>query len=165
MTSRSVLAAAGIMGLLLASPSFAAVEAEQGGKVAPDISQGSSSTPQEYSVPPINPKSLKPSDNHPFANKEVTNLKGEKLGTIHHVMVDTVEGKETYAMLYLDGRKDHYVPVPLNFLKEGETGLILNASKDQLEKGPNFGGRGKSEDFEHLGGEALKPNLRQGGGN
>jgi hypothetical protein len=165
MKSGNIVAAAGLMGVLLASPLFAAVEAEQGGKVPPDISRGSSATPQEYSVPPVNPKSLKPSDDHPFANKDVVNLKGEKLGTIQHVMVDTVGGKETYAMLYLDGGKDQYVPVPINFLKEGEAGLILNASKEQLMKGPNFGGRGKSEDFEHLGGEALKPNLRQGGGN
>jgi hypothetical protein len=144
--------------------SLGGVESEAGGTVPPDMSKGATSTPQEYSVPPVNPKSLKASDNHPFMNKTVKNLRGETLGTIHHVMVDTEKEKETYALLYLEGKQNQYVPVPINFLKESETGLILNASKEKLEKGPNFGGRGTSADFEHMGSEPLKPQLRQGGG-
>jgi hypothetical protein len=80
------------------------------------------------------------------------------------MMVDTEKGKDIYAILYLEGKKDQYVPVPLNYLRESKTGLVLNASKAQLEKGPNFGGKGTSQDFEHQGGEPLKPNMRQGGG-
>jgi hypothetical protein len=152
-----------MVGLTL-GPAWGAVESEQGGAVPPDMSTDASAIPHEYSVPPVNPKSLKPSDNHPFMNKTVKSPKGETLGTIHHVMVDTEKGKETYAMLYLAGKKDQYVPVPINFLRESETGLILNATKEKLEKGPNFGGRGSSSDFEHMGGEPLKPNLRGGGG-
>jgi hypothetical protein len=139
--------------------------AEQGGgMVPPDMSTGAGAGQGEYTIPPINPKSLKPAGDHPFVNKEVKNFQGEKLGTIHHVMVDTVKGKDTYAILYLEGKKDQYVPVPTNMLKESETGLILNANKQQLEKGPNFGGRGKSQDFQHLGDEPLNPTTRQGGG-
>jgi hypothetical protein len=164
MSKIKILLAALSVISLSAGVSLAVVESEQGGKVPPDMSQDASATPKEYSVPPVNPKSLKPTENHPFMNKTVKNPQGQTLGTIHHVMQDTAQGKDIYAMLYLEGKKDQYVPVPLNFLKESEAGLILNASKEQLERGPNFGGRGKSQDFEHQGGEPLKPNLRQGGG-
>lgn len=155
-----LVAAVSLLTLSAVGLSFGAVESEQGGQVPPDMSQDASSTPKEYAIPPVNPKSLKPSKDHPFMNKSVKNLKGETLGTIHHMMVDTDKGKDIYAILYLEGKKDQYVPVPLNYLKEGKAGLVLNASKAQLEKGPNFGGKGASQDFEHQGGEPLKPNLR-----
>jgi hypothetical protein len=39
----------------------------------------------------------------------------------------------------------------------------MNTTKQQLEKGgPNLGGKGKSQDFQH-GGEPLNPSTRQGG--
>ncbi|WP_447976706.1 PRC-barrel domain-containing protein [Candidatus Nitrospira bockiana] len=151
------LTVAGFVGTALA-----AVESEQGALVPPDA--GMTSTPGEYTIPPVNPKSLKNADDHPWNNKEVKNPQGETLGTIDHVMVDTKSGQEHYAMLKLSDSM-YPMPIPLGYFKESETGLILQATKDQLKQGaPNLGGKSKSQDFEHMGGEPLKPNLRQGGG-
>jgi sporulation protein YlmC with PRC-barrel domain len=128
------------------------------------MSRDTSTTPSEYSVPPVNPKSLKNADNHPWNNKEVKNLQGEKLGTIDHVMIDTKSGKNVYAMLKLSENAQP-MPIPFNKIQESKQGLVLNASKAQLQRGgPNLGGDTKSQDFEHMGSEPLKPNLRQGGG-
>lgn len=155
---------AAVIVLCSGSSGWAAVESEGGGIISPDMSQDTSSTPKEYSIPPVNPKSLKPANDHRWINQPVTNLKGETLGTIESIMVDTKREKGTYAMLKI--AKDMYpMPVPLNAINESESGLILNASRDQLmQGGPNLGGQTKSQDFEHLGSEPLKPNLRQGGG-
>jgi len=148
--------------LVCSVPALAAVEGEQGGRVPPDTAAGT--TPDEYSIPPVNPKSLKNADNHPWNNKEVKNLKGESLGKIDHVMVDTKSGKDVYAMLKIADNMQP-MPIPFNRFKESETGLILNASKEQLQRGgPNLGGKEKSQDFQHKGGEPLNPTTRQGGG-
>jgi len=147
---------------LLALPFLGTSFAQSGGRVPPDMSKGAGATQNEYTIPPVNPKSLKPAENHPLANQTVKNLQGETLGKIEHVMIDTAEGKETYAMLVLEGRQNP-VPVPIGMLKESETGLVLNATRKQLENAPNFGGRGKSQDFQHHGDEPLNPTTRQGG--
>lgn len=142
---------------------LAGVESEGGGLVSPDMSEGSSSTPSEYAIPPVNPKSLKNADNHPWNKQTVKNPQGETLGTIDYVMIDTVSGKDMYAMLKLSDKMQP-MPIPFNYIKEGESGLIMNATKQQLQKGgPNLGGKGKSQDFEHMGSEPLRPDLRQGG--
>ena len=164
MTRTRVLLMALVVGSLpTVGAALAAVESESGGQVPPDMSQGSSSTPSEYAIPPVNPKSLKNADNHPWTKQTVKNPQGETLGTIDHVMVDTQSGKEMYGMLKLS-ENTQPMPIPFNHIKEGESGLIMNATKQQLQKGgPNFGGKGKSQDFEHMGGEPLRPDLRQGG--
>jgi hypothetical protein len=160
---RSVAMAAAVL-FGMAVITWAGVEGEGGGTVPPDLSKESSTTPTEYAIPPVNPKSLRPAENHPWAKKTVKNFQGETLGTIDHIMVDTQSGKDMYAMLRL-GDDMQPMPIPFKYLKESETGLLLNASKQQLQRGgPNLGGSGKSQDFEHQGAEPLKPNLRQGGG-
>jgi len=157
--------AASILIFTAGGSSFGAVEQDAGGQVPPDMSQDAGSTPGGYAIPPVSPKSFKPAENHPYAHKTVKSPRGETLGTIDHVLEGTDKGQDMYAMLRLD---DHSapIPIPLTFLRESEMGLILNATKAQLEQvpgGPNLGGRGKSQDFEHHGSEPLKPNLRQGG--
>ena len=55
----------------------------------------------------------------------------KKLGTIDAVMVDTKSEKNVYAMLKL--LDDIYpMPIPLKAIREAETGLVLNASREQL---------------------------------
>jgi len=156
------LAALLVSALPTVGTAIAAVE-ESGAGIPPDMSNDSSTTPSEYAIPPVNPKSLKNADNHKWNNKTVKNPKGETLGTIDHVMVDTQSGKDVYAMLKINDKMQP-MPIPFNSIKESETGLVLDATKQQLEKGgPNLGGSGKSQDFEHKGGEPLRPDLRQGG--
>ncbi len=133
-----------------------ALAAGESGGVPPDMSEGASSTPSEYSIPPVNPKSLKNADNHRWTNQTVKNPQGEMLGTIDHVMVDTQSGKDVYAMLKLSD-KVQPMPIPFNYIKEGESGLIMNATKKQLQRGPDLSGKGKSQDFEHMGSEPLRP--------
>jgi len=159
---RRAAAVLSLSAIAFVGPAVAAVEDEAGGRVPPDMAPGTN--PSEYRIPPVNPSSLKAVGDHPWAKKTVRNLRGETLGTIDHVMIDARSGKEMYAMLKM-GDQMQPTPVPLNYFKEAETGLILNASKDQLEPGgPNLGGKTKSQDFEHMGSEPLNPTTRQGGG-
>lgn len=161
--SRFLLAALLVGSLPTVGSALAGVESEGGGRVPPDMSQGAGASQGEYSIPPVNPKSLKNADNHPWNKQTVKNPQGETLGTIDHVMIDTESGKDMYAMLKLSDKMQP-MPIPFNYIKEGESGLIMNATKQQLEKGgPNLGGKGKSQDFEHFGGEPLNPSTRQGG--
>jgi hypothetical protein len=159
MTRTEILLAAVLVGALPAvDASFAAAESE-GGKVPPDMTQSG----DEYAIPPVNPKSLKSAEGHRWDKQTVKNPQGETLGTIDHVMVDTQSGKDIYAMLKLSETMQP-MPIPFNYIREGESGLVMNATKQQLQRGgPNLGGAGKSQDFEHMGSEPLKPNLRQGG--
>ena len=160
MTRTEIVFAALLVGALpTVDSAFAGVESEGGGRVPPDMTQRA----DEYAIPPVNPKSLKSADSHRWNKQTVKNPQGETLGTIDHVMVDTQSGKDVYAMLKLSENMQP-MPIPFNYIKEGESGLVMNVTKQQLQKGgPNFGGKGKSQDFEHLGGEPLNPSTRQGG--
>jgi hypothetical protein len=160
MTLTRAFLMAVVVGAWPASAALGAVESEGTG-IPPDMGQGS--TPGEYTIPPVNPKSMKTADNHPWNKQTVKNPQGETLGTIDHVMVDTQSGKEMYGMLKLS-ENIQPMPVPFNYIKEGESGLIMNTTKQQLQKGgPNLSGKGKSQDFQHHGGEPLNPATRQGG--
>lgn len=161
--TRALLLAMLVATVPTAGTALAGVESEGGGRVPPDMSQGSGMGQEEYTIPPINPKSLKNADHHPWDKKTVKNPQGETLGTIDHVMIDTESGKDMYAMLKLSDKMQP-MPIPFNYIKEAESGLVLNATKQQLQRGgPNLGGKGKSQDFEHFGGEPLNPTTRQGG--
>ena len=161
--TRGLLMALLVGTMPMVGAALAAVESEGGGRVPPDMSEGAGATQHEYTIPPVNPKSLKNADNHPWTKQTVKNPQGETLGTIDHVMIDTESGKDMYAMLKLSDKMQP-MPIPFNYIKEGESGLILNATKQQLQRGgPNLGGKGKSQDFEHFGGEPLNPTTRQGG--
>jgi hypothetical protein len=164
MTRTRVLLMALVVGTLpTVGSALAGVESEGGGRVPPDMSPGTGIGQDEYTIPPVNPKSMKNADKHPWDKQTVKNLQGETLGTIDHVMVDTVSGKEMYGMLKLSENMQP-MPIPFDRIKEGESGLILNVTKQQLQRGgPNLGGKGKSQDFEHFGGEPLNPSTRQGG--
>jgi hypothetical protein len=164
MTRTRALLVALLVGTLpTVGVALAGVESEGSSNIPPDMSQGAGGTQNEYSIPPVNPKSLKNADNHPWNKQTVKNPQGQILGTIDHVMVDTQSGKDMYAMLKLSDDMQP-MPVPFNYIKEGQSGLIMNATKQQLQKsGPNLGGKGKSQDFEHFGGEPLNPSTRQGG--
>jgi hypothetical protein len=87
----------------------------------------------KFALPEVNPKSLNKLDGHPWDNKTIRDKKGESLGTIEKVMVDRKSGKEAYAMLKLSDDMPT-VPIPLNAIKEDESGLVLNASKEQLKR-------------------------------
>jgi hypothetical protein len=87
----------------------------------------------KFALPEVNPKSLNELDHHRWNNKTVRDKKGEFLGTIEKVMVDRKGGKESYAMLKLSDDMPT-VPIPLNAIKEDESGLVLNASKEQLKR-------------------------------
>jgi sporulation protein YlmC with PRC-barrel domain len=147
---------------LLAAPSFAAVEGEQPGKVMPDMTEGAM-PPKHLQIPAVpEGQNLKPVKQHPMLHKEVINTKGEQIGKIEKLL-SSKEGRIEYAEVAL-AESGKLVPIPWKaFQVDGES-VIINASKEQLQKeGPTFQSE-QSGDFEHKGGEPLKPNLRQGGG-
>ena len=73
--TRAVLMALVVGALPPIGAAFAAVESEGGG-IPPDMSEGAGGTQNEYSIPPVNPKSLKNADNHPWKKQTVKNPKG-----------------------------------------------------------------------------------------
>jgi len=157
-----VLAAVSLIALPWGPVAWGAVEGEQGGRVMPETGRDASSTPQGYQIPADLQQSLKPLDNHPLLNKMVKNLQGDELGTIQLILGD--KGKPVYAEMALKGTQQ-MVPVPINYLKESQSGLLLNATREQLQNNTgDFSGRTRSKDFEHMGSEPLNPATRQGGG-
>ena len=162
MNSMYVTAAASLLTLMLGAPAFAAVEGEQPGNVMPDATQGG--VPPKKSTIPAVPegKNLKAAENHPMLHRSVKNPQGQDIGTIDKLLTSK-DGRIEYAEVSL-AESNTLVPIPWTAFKAEGDSLIINATREQLQKqGPTFQG-GQSGDFEHKGGEPLKPNLRQGGG-
>jgi len=157
-----IIATASLIALPWVPVAWGAVESEQGGRVLPETGRDASMTPQGYRVPADLQQTLKPLDSHPLLNKTVKNLQGDELGTIALILGD--KGKPVYAEMAIKDTQQR-VPVPISYLKESQSGLLLNATREQLQNNAgDFSGRTKSQDFEHMGGEPLKPETRQGGG-
>ena len=75
----------------------------------------------------------------------VRNAKGEKLGTVHDMMIDIEHGKIDYVALSVGGLLgvgDKLFAVPFNQLKfdhgKDEMFFVLNMSKEQLQAAPGF---------------------------
>lgn len=73
----------------------------------------------------------------------VTNAKGESLGEIKDLMIDTQTGTVNYAVLSFGGflgLGDKYFAVPFEAFTVNETTetFVLNVSKDVLENAPGF---------------------------
>ena len=126
------------------------------------MGRDASTTPQGSRKPGELQQTLQPLESHPLLNKTVKNLQGDELGTIALILGD--KGKPLYAEMALKDTQQR-VPVPISYLKESQSGLLLNATREQLQNNTgDFSGRGKSQDFQHKGGEMLTPGTRQGGG-
>lgn len=73
----------------------------------------------------------------------VTNQKGENLGEIKDLMIDTETGTVNYAVLSFGGflgLGDKYFAIPFEAFSVNTTTekFILNVSKDRLENAPGF---------------------------
>ncbi|WP_116124904.1 PRC-barrel domain-containing protein [Lewinella sp. IMCC34183] len=73
----------------------------------------------------------------------VTNAKGENLGEIHDLMIDTDNGTVNYAVLSFGGflgLGDKYFAVPFEAFSVNTTTekWVLNVTKDRLENAPGF---------------------------
>jgi hypothetical protein len=157
-----LIVTASLFTFFIGSTSFAAVEGEQPGNVMPDAT-GGAVPPKKSTIPAVpEGKNLKAAENHPMLHKTVKSPQGQQIGTIDKLLTSK-DGRIEYAEVSL-AETNTLVPVPWTaFRSEGDS-LIINATREQLQKqGPTFQG-GQSGDFEHKGGEPLKPNLRQGGG-
>jgi PRC-barrel domain len=162
MKTIHLMAAASMLSLSLAAPSFAAVEGDQPGKVMPDMTEGAI-PPKHMTIPAVpEGKNLKEADQHELLHRAVTDPNGQKIGTIEKLLTSK-EGTIEYAEVSLI-ESNRLIPIPWNAFKVEKESVMINATREQLEKeGPTFKG-GQSGDFEHKGGEPLKPHLRQGGG-
>ena len=74
----------------------------------------------------------------------VYNREGEKLGSIHTVMIDKVSGKVAYAVMSFGGFLgigDRYHPLPWNMLTydTGQGGYVVNLDQNQLKGAPTYG--------------------------
>jgi sporulation protein YlmC with PRC-barrel domain len=73
----------------------------------------------------------------------VTNQKGENLGTVKDLMIDTENGTVNYAVLSFGGflgMGDKYFAIPFEAFSVNTTTetFVLNVSKDRLENAPGF---------------------------
>ncbi len=78
----------------------------------------------------------------------VYNKTGEKLGSIHNVMIDKFSGKVAYAEMSFGGFLgigDRYHPLPWSMLDydQKKSGYVVDLSKKSLEGAPTY----SAEDF------------------
>jgi PRC-barrel domain len=68
---------------------------------------------------------------------------GEKLGSIHSVMIDKISGKVAYAVMSFGGflgMGDSYHPLPWHVLTydTGQGGYVVDLDRNKLEKAPTY---------------------------
>jgi len=73
----------------------------------------------------------------------VYDVNGEKMGSIHRIMIDKVSGQVTYAVMSFGGFLgigDKYHPLPWNMLTydEGLGGYVVNLDRTRLENAPVY---------------------------
>ena len=73
----------------------------------------------------------------------VYDAKGEKIGSIHQIMIDKTSGRVTYAVMSFGGFLgigDKYHPLPWNMLTYDERlgGYIVNLDRERLENAPTY---------------------------
>ena len=73
----------------------------------------------------------------------VYDAKGEKMGSIHRIMIDKLSGQVTYAVMSFGGFLgigDKYHPLPWNMLTYDENlgGYIVNLDRERLENAPAY---------------------------
>ena len=73
----------------------------------------------------------------------VYDAKGEKMGSIHEVMIDKRSGHVAYAVMSFGGFLgigDKYHPLPWNMLTYDDNlgGYIVNLDKERLENAPSY---------------------------
>jgi hypothetical protein len=74
----------------------------------------------------------------------VYNREGEKLGSIHTVMIDKVSGKVAYAVMSFGGFLgigDRYHPLPWDVLTydTSQGGYVVDRDRSMLEAAPTYG--------------------------
>jgi hypothetical protein len=74
----------------------------------------------------------------------VLNRRGEKLGSIHSVMIDKISGKVAYAVMSFGGFLgigDRYHPLPWHVLTydTGQGGYVVDLDRSKLEGAPTYG--------------------------
>ena len=73
----------------------------------------------------------------------VYNREGEKLGSIHSVMIDKISGKVAYAVMSFGGflgMGDSYHPLPWHVLTydTGQGGYVVDLDRNKLEEAPTY---------------------------
>jgi hypothetical protein len=74
----------------------------------------------------------------------VYNRAGERLGSVHNVMIDKYSGQVAYAVMSFGGFLgigERYHPLPWRALTydTGLGGYVVDVTREQLEKAPSFG--------------------------
>jgi hypothetical protein len=73
----------------------------------------------------------------------VYDRRGEKLGSIHSVMIDKISGKVAYAVMSFGGflgMGDSYHPLPWHVLTydTGQGGYVVDLDRNKLEEAPTY---------------------------
>lgn len=73
----------------------------------------------------------------------VYDAKGEKMGSIHRLMIDKMTGKVNYAVMSFGGFLgigDRYHPLPWSMLTydEGLEGYVVDLSREKLKAAPSY---------------------------
>jgi hypothetical protein len=89
----------------------------------------------------------------------VYNAKGEKLGSVDHVMIGKRSGRVEYAVMSFGGflgMGESYHPLPWDVLDydTDKDGYVVDISKEQLEKAPSYK-EGQQPDYDRNYGESV----------
>ena len=104
-------------------------------KQSMDMTGGKAGVPENYDVVPVRRGELK-DEKGGMLDHQVTNQKGEKLGTIEKLMKDKKTGKIEYAVLELADTK-YQLPLQWSLFKQQGDKLILKATKADLQPDAN----------------------------
>jgi hypothetical protein len=74
---------------------------------------------------------------------EVYNRTGDRLGTVHHLMIDKITGRVEYAVMSFGGFLgigESYHPLPWSSLTydTGMGGYVVDADRSRLERAPRY---------------------------
>jgi hypothetical protein len=122
--------------LALAVTSPALAEEQTTGQL--DITGQQGIPPKDYVILPVPRGELREGSKRTLEDTTITNSKGQRLGTLQKVIIDSKTGKIEYAVVSMPQTKE-LVPVPWSdFQLDRKTGrVVLHATKDQLEPAVN----------------------------
>lgn len=114
-----------------------AMPGEQDKPAVLDMTGGQGYPPKEYAVVPLRRGKLKSDEGNTLIQKPVTNLRGERVGTLDNLLVDTATGKIEYAVILLAHSDHHLHPIPWTAVKvardaTGQERMVVNTDQYKI---------------------------------
>ena len=114
-----------------------AIPGEQDKPAVLDMTGGQGYPPKEYAVVPLRRGKLKSDEGNALIQKPVMNLRGEQVGTLDNLLVDTATGKIEYAVILVAHSDHHLHPIPWTAVKikhdaKGKERMVVDTSQYKI---------------------------------